>query len=100
MKMATGTIPMTTATVKTTVFELAPPRNGLGENAFVESHGVALIPAEYALYSRDRPAKERFRWAFNPEKDPRVGSLLHWIRAMSNGIASIGVSKYHYHDWC
>ena len=92
MQMATGTIPMTTATVKTTVFELAPPRNGLGENAFVDSHGVALIPAERALYSRERPAKERFRWGFNPDKDPRVGSLLHWISAMSNGIANIGVS--------
>ena len=90
--MATGTIPMTTATVKTTVFELAPPRNGLGENAFVESHGVALIPAERALYSRERPAKERFRWGFNPDKDPRVGSLIRWIGAMSSGLATIGVS--------
>ena len=93
MKMATGTIPSVTGTVKTTVFELAPPRNGLGEAHFVESHGDALIPAERALYNRDRPAKERFRWGFNPDKDPRVGSLLRWIAAMSNGLAAIGVSR-------
>ncbi|RPD67145.1 hypothetical protein L226DRAFT_452893 [Lentinus tigrinus ALCF2SS1-7] len=92
--MATGTIPSLTGTMKTTVFELAPPRNGLGENAFVESHGEALKPAERALFNRDRPAKERFRWGFNPDKDPRVGSLLRWVAAMSNGLAAIGLQRF------
>ncbi|RDX55635.1 hypothetical protein K466DRAFT_481869 [Polyporus arcularius HHB13444] len=92
--MATGTIPSMTGTVKTTVFELAPPRNGFGENAFVDSHGEALKPAERALYSRDRPARERFRWGFNPEKDPRVGSLLRWVAAMSGGLATMGLERF------
>ena len=77
---------------QTTVFELQPPRNGLGENAFATSHGHALIPAERALFSRSRPAKERVRWSFSPDKDPRVSSLLKWVHAMANGLATIGVS--------
>ncbi|KAI1786531.1 hypothetical protein LXA43DRAFT_54467 [Ganoderma leucocontextum] len=94
MKMATGTFSPTPVTVKTTVFELPPPRNGFGENAFVSSHGEALIPAERALYNQGRPTKERIRWGFNPDKDPRVGSLLHWIAAMSNGLAEIGLQRF------
>lgn len=92
MKMATGTFIPSAATVKTTVFELPPPRNGFGENAFASSHGDALLPAERALYNQQRPTKERIRWGFNPDKDPRVGSLLRWVAAMSNGLAEIGVS--------
>ena len=95
MKMATGTLSPTPPAAKTTVFELIPPRNGFGENAFVSSHGEALRPAERALYNRDRPCKERIRWGFNPDKDPRVGSLLRWVAAMSNGLAEIGVSFMH-----
>lgn len=78
--------------LQTTVFELQPPRNGLGENAFATSRGHALIPAERALFSRSRPAKQRIRWSFNPDKDPRVSSLLKWVHAMANGLATIGVS--------
>ncbi|KAH9943421.1 uncharacterized protein BXZ73DRAFT_87749 [Epithele typhae] len=92
--MANGTIPMPSATAHTTVFDLAPPRNGLGENAFVDSGGEALVPAKRALFSPDRPAKDRFRWGFNPDKDPRVGSLLKWIHEMSNGLATIGLSQF------
>ena len=80
------------ASFQTTVFELQPPRNGLGENAFATSHGQALVPAERALFSRERPAQQRIRWSFNPDKDPRVSSLLKWVHAMSNGLAAIGVS--------
>lgn len=76
----------------TTVFELAPPRQGLGENTFASSNGAALQTAQRALYSRQRLAKNRIFWAFNPEKDPRVASLMRWIQAMSNGLATIGVS--------
>lgn len=93
MKIATGTLsPTPNTTVKTTVFELPPPRNGFGENAFASSHGEALLPAERAMYNQQRPTKERIRWGFNPDKDPRVGSLLRWVAAMSNGLAEIGVS--------
>ncbi|KAI0732880.1 hypothetical protein C8Q72DRAFT_815311 [Fomitopsis betulina] len=79
---------------QTTVFELQPPRNGLGENAFATSHGHALIPAERALFSRSRPAKERVRWSFSPDKDPRVSSLLKWVHAMANGLATIGLQRF------
>ncbi|KAI0650709.1 hypothetical protein C8Q79DRAFT_1006946 [Trametes meyenii] len=97
MKMATGTYtaePQATASVSTTVFELAPPRSGMGEMGFVDSRGASLQAAERALYNRSRPAKERFRWGFNPDKDQRVGSLLRWIAAMSNGLATIGLQRF------
>lgn len=84
MDMATGKM--------TTVFELTAPHNGMGENTFVDSHGLALQYAERALYSRSRPTKERIHWSFNPNKDPRVSSLLRWIDAMANGLVTIGVS--------
>lgn len=86
MDMATGR--------HTTVFELASPRNGLGENAFIESRGQALMHAQRAFFSRSRPAKERIYWAFNPNKDDRVASLLRWVQAMSNGLATIGLQKF------
>ncbi|KAH9938059.1 uncharacterized protein B0H18DRAFT_1132611 [Fomitopsis serialis] len=88
--MASG-LPRTT---QTTVFELQPPRNGLGENSFATSHGHALMPAERALFSRDRPVRQRIRWSFNPDKDPRVSSLLKWVTAMSNGLATIGLQRF------
>lgn len=75
----------------TTVFELAPPRQGMGENTFIWSNGAGLQYAQRALYSRQRPAKERIYWAFNPQNDPRVASLMRWIEAMTNGLATIGV---------
>ncbi|KAI0695730.1 hypothetical protein BC835DRAFT_1272884 [Cytidiella melzeri] len=78
----------------TTVFELSPPRQGLGENAFIWSNGAALEHAQRALYSRRRYAKERIYWAFNPQNDPRVASLMRWIEAMSNGLATIGLTKF------
>ncbi|KAJ2955755.1 hypothetical protein NUW54_g14716 [Trametes sanguinea] len=90
---ASKTMKFATGQISTTVFELAPPRNGLGETSFIDSHGAALRPAERAMFSRDRPAKERFRWGFNPDKDPRVGTLLRWIASTANGLAEIGVSR-------
>ncbi|KAI0638205.1 hypothetical protein C8Q77DRAFT_1153873 [Trametes polyzona] len=92
MKIATGAI--STGSISTTVFELPPPRQGMGENGFVDSQGAALKPAERALFNRERPAKERFRWGFNPDKDPRVGSLLRWIASMSSGLATIGLKRF------
>jgi len=78
----------------TTAFDLMPPRNGIGENTFVPSDGQALMYAQRALFSRTRPAKERIFWSFNPDKDPRVSSLLRWVHSMSNGLAHIGLRKF------
>ncbi|KAI9000994.1 hypothetical protein BD414DRAFT_473304 [Trametes punicea] len=91
---ASRTMKMATGQISTTVFELAPPRNGLGELSFIDSHGTAIRAAERAMYNRNRPAKERFRWGFNPDKDPRVGTLLRWIASTSNGLATIGLQKF------
>ncbi|KAI0771648.1 hypothetical protein BD413DRAFT_492913 [Trametes elegans] len=91
---ASKTMKMATGSISTTVFELPPPRNGMGEMGFVDSRGTALKPAERALYSRERPAKLRFRWGFNPDKDPRVGSLLRWIASTSNGLATLGLHRF------
>ncbi|EIW61940.1 uncharacterized protein TRAVEDRAFT_163588 [Trametes versicolor FP-101664 SS1] len=92
--MASKTMKIATGAISTTVFELPPPRNGVGEAGFVDSQGAALASAERAMYNRHRPAKERFRWGFNPDKDPRVRSLLQWIAAMSNGLATIGLKRF------
>ncbi|OSD04269.1 hypothetical protein PYCCODRAFT_139298 [Trametes coccinea BRFM310] len=91
---ASKTMKFATGQISTTVFELAPPRNGLGETSFIDSHGAALRAAERAMFSRDRPAKERFRWGFNPDKDPRVGTLLRWIASTANGLAAIGLQRF------
>ncbi|KAI9063224.1 hypothetical protein FKP32DRAFT_1592688 [Trametes sanguinea] len=91
---ASKTMKFATGQISTTIFELAPPRNGLGETSFIDSHGAALRPAERAMFSRDRPAKERFRWGFNPDKDPRVGALLRWIASTANGLAEIGLQRF------
>ncbi|EKM59051.1 uncharacterized protein PHACADRAFT_249227 [Phanerochaete carnosa HHB-10118-sp] len=77
-----------------TVFELSPPRQGLGENTFVESRGAAFELARRAFNSRRRLARERIHWGFNPDKDDRVSSLLRWIQAMSNGLATVGVQRF------
>ncbi|OBZ77150.1 hypothetical protein A0H81_04073 [Grifola frondosa] len=66
----------------------------MGENTFVDSGGAALIQAQRALFNRGRRAKERVRWGFSPEKDPRVASLLRWVLAMSNGLTTIGLQKF------
>ncbi|KAI0335486.1 hypothetical protein GY45DRAFT_1412885 [Cubamyces sp. BRFM 1775] len=92
--VASKTMKMATGQISTTVFELAPPRNGMGELSFIDSRWAAIRPAERALFNRDRPAKERFRWGFNPEKDPRVGTLLRWIASTANGLATIGLQRF------
>lgn len=63
------------------------------ETRFIESNGAALIPAQKALYSKDRLARNRIHWLFSPQKDERVASLLDWIQMMSYGLASLGVSS-------
>ncbi|KAL4241869.1 hypothetical protein ABKN59_000447 [Abortiporus biennis] len=79
----------------TSIFETTQqPRNVTGENVFVDSHGEALQYAERALYSKDRAAKDRIHWMFDPKKDERVSSLLDWIQVMSNGLASLGLQRF------
>ena len=74
-----------------TVAELAPPPQSAGQLIFVESHGDSLRHAQNAMYSTLRPAAERIRWGFRPENDPRVMSVLYWIKTYSDGIAALGV---------
>ncbi|KAI0084173.1 hypothetical protein BDY19DRAFT_898814 [Irpex rosettiformis] len=74
----------------TTVFELSP-RQGLSE--FMWSDGAGLQHAQRALFSRRRLAKDRIHWAFSPDNDPRVSSLIRWIDAMANGLATVGLQK-------
>ncbi|KAI0660963.1 hypothetical protein C8Q70DRAFT_755607 [Cubamyces menziesii] len=92
--VASRTMKMATGQISTTVFELAPPRNGMGELSFIDSRGAAIRPAERAFFNRGRPAKERFRWGFNPDKDPRVGTLLRWIASTANGLATMGLQRF------
>lgn len=91
----TSKIMSATAGGKTTVFEHAPPRTGMGEMTTHESSGAALFPAHRALYGAPpqlRLARDRIHWMFNPEKDPRVSGLLRWVSAFQNGLATLGVS--------
>ncbi|KAI0939960.1 hypothetical protein AcW1_004813 [Taiwanofungus camphoratus] len=88
------TMAMASGRSTTTVFELAAPRNGMGEVRFTDSYGDALVPAQRALFSKKRPVKDRIYWSFNPDKDPRVASLIKWIHAASNGLAEIGLQKF------
>jgi hypothetical protein len=78
----------------TKIHDYVMPRKPMGDYAninFNESHGAALKDLERALYSRSRPAKERIHWAFSPDKDERVASLLAWIQLVSVGLGSFGV---------
>lgn len=75
----------------TAVFELPHPQR-LAAEPLLWSHGAGLQHAQRAFYGKLRPARERIHWAFNPQKDPRVGSLMQWIGAMSDRLAMLGVS--------
>jgi hypothetical protein len=66
---------------------------------FLESKGAALEPVERALYSKSRPAKNRFHWMFPPDKDERVESLLAWIQSVSYGLATFGVCTHSNEVW-
>jgi hypothetical protein len=58
---------------------------------FLSSDGAALSKAHKALYSKTRGAQDRFHWAYNPDNDERVKSVLWWIHMMSEGIGGLGV---------
>lgn len=64
------------------------------DSRFVESQGKALIPAVRALYSRERLARDRIHWSFDPYKDQRVFSLLEWIQNVAYDLASVGVGRF------
>lgn len=59
----------------------------------IDAQGGALAPAQRAFYSRERLARYRIHWAFDPNKDARVSSLLDWIQRMRFDVATHGVSK-------
>lgn len=61
---------------------------------FISSDGAALSLAYQALYSTTRRAQDRLLWAYNPDNDERVKSVLWWIHMMSEGIGGHGVSDY------
>lgn len=50
------------ATEKVTVLDGSVPGKPTAEVRFVESGGAALLPAERALYGRDRHVKDRIRY--------------------------------------
>ena len=68
-----------------------PPNSGPSP-IFTAQDRIVLKSARSALYSRSRLARDRIHWAFNPQKDPRVASLIRWVEAMSTDLAIFGVS--------
>ncbi|THG94412.1 hypothetical protein EW026_g7056 [Hermanssonia centrifuga] len=78
-----------------TNFDLVPNRGRPGENRIVFSQNAALLYAKRALYStRTRPAKERIHWMFNPNRDPRVQSLIRWVLGTADTLAIVGLQKF------
>lgn len=61
------------------------------EMPVVESYLIGLESAKKALYSKDRLAKERIHWSFDPRKDPRVSQVLDWIDARRRELTRLGV---------
>ena len=61
------------------------------ELSIIDAQGAALAPAQRAFYSRERLARYRIHWAFDPNKDARVSSLLDWIQRMRFDVATHGV---------
>ncbi|KLO15890.1 hypothetical protein SCHPADRAFT_824062 [Schizopora paradoxa] len=65
------------------------------EARFEESLGAGLAPARLAFYnSKDRKARERIHWLFNPNKDERVSTLLAWIQEVSPSLGAFGLNKF------
>ncbi|KAF8915828.1 hypothetical protein CPB85DRAFT_1251185 [Mucidula mucida] len=77
--------------------QFVDPHNKLNEYTnvkFVESGGEALRTVARAFFGKDRKARERFRWSFSPDKDPRVSSVLDWIDAVSYSLGAFGLHKF------
>ncbi|KAF9055015.1 hypothetical protein BDZ89DRAFT_937597 [Hymenopellis radicata] len=77
--------------------QFVDPHNKLNEYTnvkFVESGGEALQSVARAFFGKERKARERFRWSFSPDKDPRVSSVLDWIDAVSYSLGAFGLHKF------
>lgn len=71
-----------------------PPRPEPTHDARIqETGGLALKPAERAMFGRHRHAMERFYWTLPPAHDERVESLLEWVETMGWSLAALGVSQ-------
>lgn len=84
-------------TTNPTMLNSGLSRNGMQDYAdirFNESKGAALMSVQHAFYGQSRRAKDRIHWAFPPDKDERVASLLSWIQAVSYGLGSFGVCLF------
>lgn len=57
----------------------------------IDAEGAVIEPAQRAFYSRERLAKYRLYWAFDPDKDSRVSTLLDWIQKTQKDVATFGV---------
>jgi hypothetical protein len=68
-----------------------------GETSIIESYHIGLETAKKALYSRDRLAKDRIHWLFDPRKDQRVSSVLDWIDIWKYDLAKLGVCNLFLH---
>ncbi|KZV65801.1 hypothetical protein PENSPDRAFT_586245 [Peniophora sp. CONT] len=56
--------------------------------------GEILASLDIPLFNRDRYAKDRLRWLFPPDKDKRVGSILHWIKDVEHGLGAFALDLY------
>lgn len=59
-----------------------------------ESGGLALKPAQRAMFGRHRHVSQRFYWTLPPEHDERVEGLLNWVAVMGWGLGNLGVSEF------
>lgn len=79
----------------TTSINSGLPRNKMNDYTnvqFVESRGAAFEPVSRAFFGKERLARDRIHWTFDPNKDERVSSLLTWIQTMHYNIGAYGVS--------
>ncbi|KAG8857212.1 hypothetical protein FRB96_005887 [Tulasnella sp. 330] len=59
-----------------------------------ETGGLALKPAQRAMFGRHRHVSQRFFWTLPPEHDERVEGLLNWVAVMGWGLGNLGLSKF------
>ncbi|KAG8904586.1 hypothetical protein FRB99_001504 [Tulasnella sp. 403] len=72
-----------------------PPRPQPTHDARIqESGGLALKPAQRAMFGRHRHAMERFIWTLDTEHDERVQGLIDWIGVMGWALSSLALSKF------
>ncbi|KAG8994310.1 hypothetical protein FRB94_009966 [Tulasnella sp. JGI-2019a] len=59
-----------------------------------ETGGLALKPAQRAMFGRHRHATQRFFWTLEPNHDERVQNLLNWVAVMGWGLGNLGLNKF------